>query len=176
MNMLNIIRNTDNSLINRMNAEGMTFAAIETAIIKCGDKARTGGWVTPPEELANMASSDILTLMYQNRYTVKKDQKYFFARMTGEEQFVKELGEVPSGTRLECQIKQNHNLTQILVEKTGNNYAIVKVFDLSDWQFENSPGYFLPPGIRAAVAAEIKVDINSNTFISVFDAIVDSQY
>ena len=162
-----------NTLINRMNAEGLSFNTIADAIIECGNASRTDGWVTPPEELANMTSSDVLTILYQNRYMVKKDQKYFFAHMTYEEQFAKELGEVPSGTRLECQMEQDSGLTQVLVEKTGDGYAIIKVFDLSDWQIENSPGYFLPPGIRAATAALIGVDFDSSTFHAAFDAIVD---
>lgn len=178
MNMLNIIRNTDNSLIKRMNAQGLTFAAIEAAIVKCGNALRTNGWVKPPKELANMASEAIIQAVYQHHRSAKIDGSYAFGpliRWPADRiaEFIHQIERIPDGTQIECYLQDEIHL--VLVEKKGHLLKVVAEYDHQAWEAENTGSFYLPPGIRAAVAAQIGVDINS-TFHDAFDAIVDSQY
>lgn len=168
-----------NTLINRMNAEGLNFTVIANAIIECGDKARTDGWMDAPEELANMTSSDVLATIYPRSFRIKVGDAYAFQHLPHTfitfEEFLERIESFPVGTRLECEVDGDFHLSikHVLVEKTGDSYAIVKLFDRFEWQFENSNRYFLPGGIRTAVAQKIGVDSDSTTFHAAFDAIVD---
>lgn len=163
----------------RMNAEGLDINTIKAAIIECGDKARTDGWVKPPRELANMASSDVLTAIYPRSFCIKVEGEYAFQHLPHSHitlpEFLERLEEFPLGTRLECEISGDFHLSikHVLVEKTISGYAIIKLFDRFEWQFENSNRYFLPDGIRTAVAAKVGADPASSTFHAAFDAIVD---
>ena len=168
-----------NALINRMNAENINFAAIANAIIECGDSFRTDGWVRPSKKLLDMASSDVIEAIYPRSFCIKVEGEYAFQHLPYSHitlpEFLERLEEFPLGTRLECEISGDFHLSikHVLVEKTIDGYAIIKTFDRFEWQFENSNRFFLPDGIRTAVAAKVGADPASSTFHAAFDAIVD---
>lgn len=164
----------------RMNAEGLNIAAIEAAIVECGNKFRTDGWVKPSDDLKTMTSEDVIDAIYPRlfRINVRHGVGYVFGNSfthTTREEFCEDLKVFTNGTLMECEIEGEYPLSvrHVLVKKTNGNYAIIAEYDHFEWEVANTSAYFLPAGIRAAVAEKLGVDFNSTTFHQAFDAIVE---
>lgn len=173
MNTLNL-----SQLTARANAEGISFAAIKAAIIERGNALRTDGWVKPPKELLNMTSSDVLEAIYPHYRSAKIDGSYAFGHLIRwpadrAAEFLRQVGEIPNGTRIECYLQIQDEIHLVLVEKKGRLLKVVAEYDHFYWEVENCSPVYLPPGIRAAVAKKIGAEISSSTFHGAFDAVVD---
>ena len=166
-----------NTLINRMNAEGLSFNTIASAIVECGNALRTDGWVKPPKELLNMTSSDVLEAIYPHYRSAKIDGSYAFGHLIRwpadrVAEFLHQVEGIPNGTQIECYLQIQDEMYLVLVEKKGH-LKVVAEYDHSYWEAENCNTFYLPAGIRADVAAKIGAEISSSTFHGAFDAVVD---
>ena len=159
----------------RMNAEGLSFAAIEAAIIECGNPFRTNGWIAPSDDLKNMASEDVISAIYPRAFRIKvRGTGYIFRGHMTMPEFREGLKTLPEGTLMECEIDGDYpSVRDVLVRKNADDYAIVAEYDHFRREMENSCIYFLPTGIRALVAEKLGIDFNSSTFHQAFDAIVE---
>ncbi len=169
-----------NILINRMNAEGLSFAAIKAAIHKAGEKLKTKGFTYGPFKIA------LKDLPRHNGLY----RGMVFDAAPGVQPWEEVTSPFPEPAWAE--VYQFHiqskwmamqNGLPFVVEleykswwcrKVDNEHIIIdKMYcDAEKW-WEEEQVLFLPPGIRAATAALIGADFESSTFHAAFDAIVD---
>ena len=169
-----------NTLINRMNAEGLQFATIKAAIHKAGESLKTHGFTYGPLEVA-LADLPRHNGLYRGMvlHTAPGVQTW--------EEITSPFPEAAWGA-----IYEFHTQSKWMAMRSGtpfivaleyktwwcrkvddDNIVIEKMYCEAEKQWEQEQYLFLPPGIRAAVAAKIGVDFDSSTFHAAFDAIVD---
>lgn len=174
MNTLNI------SVLNtRANAEGLNFTAIANAIIECGDALRSHGVTNGPIEVS-LADLPQHNSLYRGmvKEAAPGVQPWEEVTTSFPEQAWPAVYEfhvdskwmaVQDGTTF---VVENDTTTWWCHKVDNERIVINKMYDARHEQWEEQCALFLPPGIRAAVAAKIGADPASSTFHGVFDAIV----
>ena len=169
-----------NTLINRMNAEGLKFAAIKAAITTAGESLKTRGYTYGPIKAA-LADLPRHNGLYRGMVLDAAPGVKTWEEVTSPFPEPAWAAVYEFHTRSKWMAAKNG--TPFIVEleyKTwwcrkvdDDNIAIEKMYcDAEKW-WEQEQYLFLPPGIRAAVAKKVGADFSSSTFHSVFDAIVD---
>ena len=169
-----------NTLINRMNAEGLNFYTIKTAIIECGDALRSHGFTYGPLEVA-LADLPRHNSLYRGMVLEAAPSVQTWEEITS--QFPETAWVAVYSFHMQQKWMAMQNGTKFVVENDttkwwcrkidNDNIIIDKIYDYRHKQWEQEQYMFLPSGIRAAVAAKIGADFSSSTFHAAFDAIVD---
>ena len=168
-----------NTLINRMNAEGLKFAAIKAAITTAGESLKTRGYTYGPIKAA-LADLPRHNGLYRGMVLDAAPGVQPWEEITSP------FPEFTWATVYEFHAQSRwmavENGTAFIVEleyktwwchKIDNEHIVINEIycDAQKWWEEQY--LFLPPGIRAATAALIGADPASSTFHAAFDAIVD---
>ena len=169
-----------NTLINRMNAEGLKFAAIKAAIHEAGESLKTHGFTYGPIEVA-------LSELPRHNGLYRGMVKEAAPGIQTWEEITSPFPETAWPAVYEFHVQSKwmamENGSAFIVEleyktwwcrKIDSEHIIIdKLYCEAEKQWEQEQYLFLPPGIRAAVAAKINADFTSSTFHAAFDAIVD---
>lgn len=169
----------NNTLYARANAEGLSCAAVKAAIIECGDALRTHGYTYGPIKVA------LIDLPRHNGLYRGMVMDAAPGIKTWEEvtsPFPEFAWPAVYEFHAFCAWGAMQNGTAFIVSleyktwwghKLDNEHIVIdKIYCEAEKQWEEQY-LFLPPGIRAAVAAKVGADFSSSTFHAVFDAIVD---